>query len=91
MTDIKKAGLLSGALVGAVATSAAAQEYPTQEGIASLVSSMMGNSGGSVSVGGSGTVASGLVTGGGDSNIGSSEGLAVADASGGNHNIAFVS
>jgi len=93
MTDIKKAGLLGGAMVGALATGVAAQaELPTQEGITDLVNSMMGSAGGSVSIGGGGgTVSQGTSTGGGVSNIGSTEGLSVADASGGNHNVAFVS
>ena len=93
MADIKKAGLLGAALVGGVAATASAQEFMTQDEIGELVASMQGgNGGGSVTVGGGGgTVASGNVTGGGDMQIGGDEGLAVADASGGNHNVAFVS
>jgi hypothetical protein len=93
MADVKKAGLLGGALIGAVATGVSAQTLPTQEGIADLVNSMVGSGGGSVSVGssGGGTSYGGDVTGGGTSNIGASNGLAAADASGGNHNLSFVS
>ena len=93
MTDIKKAGLLGGALLGALATGVSAQTLPTQEGISDLVNSMMGgNGGGTVSVGGGGgTVTQGSSTGGGYSNIGGDSGLAVADAGGGNHNVSFVS
>lgn len=93
MADVKKAGLLGGALLGALATGVSAQSLPTQEGIADLVNTMMGDRGNSVEVGssGGGTVYGGEVTGGGSSNIGSSNGLASADASGGNHNVSFVS
>ncbi len=93
MADVKKAGLLGAALVGGVAATASAQEFMTQDEIGELVASMQGgNAGGSVSVGGGGgTVASGDVTGGGHMQIGGDEGLAIADASGGNSNVAFVS
>jgi hypothetical protein len=96
MADVKKAGLLGAALVGGLSAAASAQDFMTQEEIGELVASMQsgGNSGGGVSVGGGGgggTVASGNVTGGGDMQIGGDEGLAVADASGGNHNVSFVS
>ncbi|MGI9254676.1 MAG: hypothetical protein ACR2J8_13110 [Thermomicrobiales bacterium] len=93
MADIKKAGLLGAALIGAVAVDVSAQTLPTQEGIADLVNSMMGNAGSTVGTGSSGgnTTYGGTVTGSGESNIGSSNGLASADASGGNHNVSFVS
>ena len=96
MADVKKAGLLGAALVGGVAASASAQEFMTQDEIGELVASMQsgGNSGGGVSVGGGGgggTGAGGGSTGGGDMQIGGDEGLAVADASGGNNNVSFVS
>lgn len=94
MADIKKAGLLGAALVGGVAATASAQEFMTQDEIGELVASMQsgGNGGGAVTVGGGGgTVASGNSTGGGDMQIGGDEGLAIADASGGNSNVAFVS
>jgi hypothetical protein len=97
MADVKKAGLLGAALVGGVSVAASAQEFMTQDEIAAMVESMQGgNSGGSVSVGGGGgggggTVASGDVTGGGDMQIGGTTGTAIADASGGDSNIAFVS
>lgn len=104
MDNARKAGLVGGAFLGAMATGVAAQEeLPTVEGIESLVASRIAEEGG-ISVGGSsgGTVASGgstgggIVTGGGSTGggsgqIGSSEGLAIADASGGDNNVAFVS
>lgn len=94
MADIKKAGLLGAALVGGVSAAASAQDFMTQDEIGALVADMQsgGNGGGSVTVGGGGgTVASGNSTGGGEMQIGGDEGLAVADASGGNHNVSFVS
>lgn len=56
--------------------------------------SVGGGGGGTVSTGGSsggGTVSTGDISGGGDMQIGGDEGLAVADASGGNNNVSFVS
>ena len=93
MADVRKAGLLGGALIGAVATGVSAQSVPTQESIADLVNSMMGNAGNSAESGngGGGTTYSGEVTGSGSSDVGAANGLASADASGGNHNVSFVS
>ena len=76
--DVRKAGLLGGTMVGSLAVGVSAQDVPTVDDITG------GSSGG-------GTISTGDITGGGDSQIGSDEGLAVADASGGNRNVSFVS
>lgn len=91
MTKLAMAVALGAALVGGMTASASAQEFMTQDEIGAMVAAMQsgGNGGGSVNVGGGGgTVASGDVTGGGEMQIGGDEGLAVADASGGNFNAA---
>ncbi len=104
MNDARKVGLLGGALalalVGTAAAGVAAQEVPTTEGITAQVEaaigaggiSVGGDGGGTVATGGSsggGTISTGDISGGGDAQIGGDEGLAVADASGGNSNVAL--
>jgi len=104
MNEVRKAGLLGGALVGSLAVGVSAQDVPTVDDITADVNARIGESsgggisvgggGGTVSTGGSsggGTVSTGDIGGGGDMQIGGTEGLAVADASGGNNNISFVS
>ena len=102
--DVRKAGLLGGTMVGSLAVGVSAQDVPTVDGITADVGTRIGEtSGGTISIGGGGgtvttggssgggTISTGDITGGGDSQIGSDEGLAVADASGGNRNVSFVS
>ncbi|MCC6312550.1 MAG: hypothetical protein IT337_00955 [Thermomicrobiales bacterium] len=89
------------------AAGAAAQEMPTTDAISADVNARVGaagisigDAGGTINVGGSGggsvstgggTATGGNMTGGDSMNIGGNEGLAIADASGGNHNVSFVS
>lgn len=102
--DVRKAGLLGGTMVGSLAVGVSAQDVPTVDDITADVGARIGEtSGGTISIGGGGgavttggssgggTISTGDITGGGDSQIGSDEGLAVADASGGNRNVSFVS
>ena len=103
MNDVRKAGLLGGAFAGSLAIGASAQELPTVEGLTAATAeriasdggiSVGGGGGGTVSTGGAsggGTVSTGDVSGGGDMQIGGTEGLSIADASGGNNNVSFVS
>ncbi|MFM8593828.1 MAG: hypothetical protein ACKOCK_05485 [Chloroflexota bacterium] len=92
MSEMKKAGLLGGALVGAFASTAAMAQEMSSEDITVMVNDMVaeGISGMSVSAGG-GFSAAGAVDVGGFSQIGSDSGVAIADASGGDHNVSFVS
>ncbi len=104
MNDARKVGLLGGALAlalfGVAAPGVDAQEVPTVEGITAEVNaaigaggiSVGGDGGGTFATGGSdggGTVSTGDIAGGGDTQIGGDEGLAVADASGGDSNDSF--
>jgi len=93
MADIKKAGLLGAALVGGVSAAASAQEFLTQDDIEARVADMQANSeGSSVFVGGGGGTVAGSNGGTADQiNIGGTTGTAIADASGGDSNVAFVS
>ncbi len=104
MNEARKVGLLGGALAlalfGVAATGVDAQETPTVESITAEVNaaigaggiSVGGDGGGTVATGGTsggGTVSTGDIGGGGDMQIGGDEGLAVADASGGDSNDSF--
>ncbi len=92
MNEMKKAGLLGGALVGAFASTAAMAQEMSSEDITAMVNGMVaeGVSGIEVAAGG-GVSASGGVSEGGYQQIGSTSGVAIADASGGDHNVSFVS
>jgi hypothetical protein len=82
-------GLFGGATAGAVALSEIAQAQDDlgdsiANSVASSVSSIDTNSGGSTASGGTSVERS-------EVSLGEQEGLAIADASGGNNNLSFVS
>lgn len=92
MKFLGKSVLLATVLAGAIGVSgASAQEFLTQDDILAQVNAAMGSGGGVVGIGvgtGDGTVSGSESTGGGDMEIGGTEGTSVADASGGSHNLA---
>ena len=99
MNSRRIAGLFGGAAAAALAVGAEVAEAQYDTGgssggtvdLGGSISSTVGSAVSGIATNSSGTVTGGIQTEHNELHLGDQEGLAISDASGGNHNVSFVS